>query len=154
MSTIEEKIGEWAKSEPSMKKYTNSNLKLLKEFYRTKYVAKKISDCLEGQNADLELVILEEQPRKPIMLCNKCKHKVCLYDCGKKEYVEHTQKGYLAIDVDGQKIVIDISPFYNGSIKELEIEQVYCVKGKIKEYNKKLYITADAVVLGNLNNFQ
>ena|SRR2546428_2223418 len=150
MTTIDERIEEWISSEPSMKRHVKANPKVKKELYRIHHVARKISECLVGQNADLELFILEEKPRQPIVLCSKCKRKVCKYDCGKKEYAPHPYRGYVAIDLeDGEKIGIDISPFYDGSIRELEMEKMYSVKGKIKEHDHKLYITTDEILSGN-----
>jgi len=140
-------------TEPRMTKYLGAPPMLKRMIYLKFCVAKKISECIEGQNADLELFIFEEKPRKPILLCNSCKRKVCQDSCGKEEYTEHIQRGYLAMDEDGEKIMIDISPFYKGSIKELNDEEAYRVKGKIREYKGKLYMTADEVLIGNSEHF-
>lgn len=145
--TIEKRIDEWFNSQPSLqKKSHNASPKFKRFFYQRRYIARKISECVEDQKVDLELKPSKVR-RKKVIVCNHCESRRCGSWCGKQEYASHITRKYWASDEDGDSIFIDMPSFYKGEIKELQKGKIYRVKGETHEYRHELYIIPDEIIL-------
>ncbi len=143
MTTIEEKIIEWSRSNLP-ERYHDAGIKLLTNFYVKKNVAKKVSDCYPNQKAELKLTVSKVRHTRT-RICKSCKHRDCEPSCGKNEYIKRYRIKYWATDEDGDQIFINIPPFEEKEIEELKKKKLYRVVGKTTEYRDELYIRPEEI---------
>lgn len=153
---LEQKIKAWAESNPQYKKYLK-NMPLLYELYMQNNIIENVSDCDEGMNAKLELMITKNLERRPLRLCSQCNRKVCDSDsCGAEAYEDKFPKAYSGVDMNVEmetldkeeakrhRITVSVSPFVD-DIQELDVNHAYLITGVIKSFKDKLEISVTAV---------
>ena len=147
MSTDQDsKILDWARENPKFRKYEN-NIDLLRQLYAKHHTPKTVVEVIEGQNAELTLLIVKEfKRRNPIMLCSGCGKKSCDVDkCGKEDYKEKQSYNFMAGDRTGQ-IMVSVPPWFEGD-GELVAEEEYKVTGSIKMFQDKPQINIESAEL-------
>jgi len=133
---IEQKMKDWADKNPKWKKYRD-NIPLLKHIYAKHNLAVTIKECIVEGRAKITLLILKDMKRKPLLLCSGCHRKSCdMEGCSKEDYVEHFPQAYLARDMTGEKMVIEITPFEE-DLNPLKDDTEYVIEGTVSEYKDK-----------------
>lgn len=153
---LEQKIKVWAENNPQYKKYLK-NMPLLYELYMQNNIIENVSDCDEGMNAKLTLMITKNLERRPLRLCSQCNRKVCDSEsCGAEAYEDKFPKAYSGIDMNVEmetldkeeakrhRITVSVSPFVD-DIQELDVNHAYIIEGVIKSYRDKLEISVQKV---------
>ena len=148
---LEQKIKAWADNNPQYKKYIK-NMPLLYELYMQNNVIENVSDCDEGMNAKLTLMITKDLQRRPIRLCAQCNRKTCDPDaCGAEEYKDKFPRAYSSIDMNIEmetldkeeakkhRITVSVSPFID-DIPEIKVNHAYVIEGVIKSFKDKLEV--------------
>ncbi len=136
---LEQKMKDWADSNPKWKKYRD-NIALLKHIYAKHNVAEQVSDCMKEGRAKITLLILKDLKRKPLILCSGCFRKSCdMEGCSKEDYIEHFPQAYKARDMHGEMINIEITPF-DKELKPLDDDTEYVIEGTVDEYKERKMI--------------
>ena len=148
---LEQRIKEWIEKNPQYKKY-EKNMPLAYELFMQNNVIENVSDCDEGMNAKLTLMITKDLERRSIRLCSQCNRKTCDPDsCGAEEYVDKFPKAYSGIDMNIEmetldkdeakrhKITVSVSPFID-DIPEIKVNHAYVIEGVIKSFKDKLEV--------------
>lgn len=140
---LDDKIKEWAKTDPVCKNFLD-NMPLLRARYMKVHVARTVKDCVVGSNAELTMMILKENQRKPIPMCSKCGKKICSDECGAEDYVDRQPRSYMGVDInykgkdnDDAQMGVSIAPFKDDKVKPLEVDNIYLVKGVISSFESR-----------------
>lgn len=130
---LDEKAKAFALENPQYKRFLK-NKPLLRQMYLKHHKVESVLECVEGCNAKLTLMIVSQNKRKPIKVCDKCNKKNC--DCGADDYVEKQGRSYTGVDAnyEGEDdkesvILVEITPF-DEDVDDLTENEVYEIEGK------------------------
>lgn len=153
---LEQKIKQWADDNPEYKKY-KPNMPLLYELYIQNNIIENVSDCDEGMNARLTLMITKDLERRTLRLCAQCNRKVCDPEsCGAEDYEDKFPRAYSGFDMNIEmdtldkeearkhRIIVSVSPFVD-DIPKLEVNHAYVIEGPIKSFKEKLELNVQKV---------
>ena len=153
---LEQKIKLWIEKNPQYKKY-EKNMPLAYELYMQNNIIENVSDCDEGMNAKLTLMITKDLERRPLRLCSSCNRKTCDADsCGAEDYEDKFPRAYSGIDMNIEmetldkdeakrhKITVSVSPFVD-DIPKLDVNHAYIIEGQIRSFKDKLEINVQKV---------
>lgn len=141
---LEEKMKTWADNQPKWKKYRD-NIPLLRHIYAKHNIAGTVKDCMVEGRAKFKVLILKNFNRKAITLCSKCFKKSCDTDsCGAEDYEDFQPHSYQAIDMKGDMIVVEITPF-DTELKPLKDDTEYVLEGSINEYKDKKTLRIETI---------
>lgn len=145
---LDEKIKEWAKTDPMCSQYM-SNMVLLRRMYVKHHMAERVKDVIVDGGARLTLAITKENRRRPTKLCSECKAKKCKESCGAEDYIDMQGRSYVGTDVFYQgddvseaNIFINVPPFHQDRFEHLESDAIYVIEGLIRanDFNGKRYV--------------
>ena len=149
---LEEKVLEWAKTDKKARRYLQ-NIPLITGLYIQNHVAERVTDCIDGTQAALKLVVTKIFDPRSITLCTKCKRKTCDSDkCGAGDYEDMegvkfigTDARYKGDDPDDANMAVSIAPWvskFDNYVKKMAYGDVLEVKGKIRSYenNNKTFM--------------